>query len=367
MAIDRLNILQPPTIQSVTAPTTSTAVTKATATASAVRQESSQLGQVLTAAVATASKPLRNRELVWGARTYSQPMPLRQLLQGIVNQAPIHFTIQLNKFRQQLRERKSLPEILKSNGNDPLYVHLLLSEIANQARQQGDENNAEQAQAQIKALEAEYGEEIRTGLNIAPALSQSVEDPNLRNSLRKVYYQHLVKAPSLSNFIEAVLHLCGEANFLLGLRALQQALAEDIAKSVQLPQVGKLRSLMESLGCTSQLNNLVHGCSDLATRMATRNPATTLTGLMLAFQVLRLSSRSMNVADTHQLSEKAGGASPSLRLAFLNSLHLLIKDMPPGLWRDDKSRQTSLRNLQLVMSELQVSESPTVPYRRLRL
>lgn len=367
MAIERPNILQLPTIQSLAAPTTSAGFAKTIAIAPAVRDESSHLGQVLNAALTAAGKPLRNRELVWGACTNNQPMPLQQLLQGVFNHAPIHFAIQLNRLRQQLRERKSVQELLKTNGNDPLHVHLLLSEIADQAKQHGDENNAEQAQSQIDALDAEYGEEIRTGLNITPALSQSVEDPSLRSNLRKVYYQHLVKDPSLINFIEAVLHLCGEAHFLLGLRALQQALAEDIAKSVQLPQVGKLRSLMESLGCTSQLNNLLHGCSDIADRMAMRNPAIALTGLTLARQVLRLISRSMSVADTQQLSEKAGGASPSLRLAFLNRLHLLIKDMPPGLWRDEKSRQNSLRNLQLIMSELQVSESPTALYRRLQL
>jgi type III secretion protein W len=357
----------PAALPAVTLAPASAPVGRVTAVASHAHQETVHLGQALSAALAAVSKPLRQRDVICVPSSNSKTMSLQQLLQGMSNHAPFQIHAQLNKLRQQLRDRKSVKELLKATGDNPLRLHLLLSEIADHANDNGSEEDTKQAQEQLDALAVEHGEEIQSGLSVTPALTREVKDPDLRDSLRKVYYQHLIKDPSLGNFIEAVVHLCGEEHFFKGLRALQQALAEDIANLAQLPQEGKLRNLMESLGRTSQLNNLVYGCSELAGRMANKNPAMVLSGLMLVRHLLRLASQSMNVRDTQQLTETVGGPSPSIQLAFLNGLRLLLNHMPPALWRDDKSRKTSMRNLQLVMSELGVIERKALPERRNRL
>jgi type III secretion protein W len=366
MSLERLHTLQPAAISAlIEAP--APAAARVSAVVSHAHQETAHLGEALSAALLAVSKPLRQRDVICVPNSNSKPISLQQLLQGMGNHAPFQLNAQRNMLRQQLRDRRSVKELLKASGDNPLRLHLLLAEIAGHAHEKGNEDEAEHAQAQLDALEVEHGEEIQSGLRVTPALTRVVKDPDLRDSLRKVYYQHLVKDPSLGNFIEAVLHLCGEAHFLKGLRALQQALAEDIANLAQLPQAGKLRSLMESLGRTGQLNNLVYGCSELAGRMVTKNPAMELSGLMLVRQLLRLTSQSMNVRETQQLTEAIGGPSPSIQLAFLNGLRLLLNGMPPALWRDEKSRKTSMRNLQLVVGELGVIERKALPDRRSRL
>jgi type III secretion protein W len=367
MSLDRLHNLQPAAIPAVIFAPAPAAAGRIAAVASHAHQETVHLGEALSAALAAVSKPLRQRDVICVASSNSKPLSLQQLLQSMSNHAPIQLNAQRRKLRQQLRDRRSVKELLKASGDNPLRLHLLLSEIADHANENSSEDDTKHAREQLDALAVEYGEEIQSGLRVTPALIRAVKDPDLRDSLRKVYYQHLIKDPSLGNFIEAVLHLCGEKHFLQGLRALQQALAEDIANLAQLPQEGKLRSLMESLGRTGQLNNLVYGCSELAGRMATKNPAMALSGLMLVRQLLRLVSQSMNVRDTQQLTETVGGPSPSIQLAFLNGLRLLLNHMPPALWRDDKIRKTSMRNLQLVIGELGVIERKALPDRRNRL
>ncbi|WP_407316517.1 TyeA family type III secretion system gatekeeper subunit [Pseudomonas sp. nanlin1] len=361
MPLERLSTMPPANVQTAAAQASAAPAAKATSASVHQHHESAHLAQLMGAALATASKALSQREVVCGQHASSQPMSLQQLLQGMANHGPAQLNAQLNKVRQQLRQQKSTKELLKDNGNSPLQTHLLLSEVAHQAKEQGNQAEAEEALEHLQALEAEHGEEIRAGLSVTPALTHGIQEPDLRDSLRKVYYQHLIKHPSLGNFIEAVLHLCGEDHFLKGLRALQQALADDIANLARQPQEGKLRSLMESLGRTRQLNNLVHGCSDLVQRMATKNPAMSLSALLLMRQLMQLANQSMNVRDTQQLSEKVGGRSPTLQLTFLIGLRHLLNDLPHALWRDDKNRQTSLRNLVLVMDELTQTERKALP------
>lgn len=367
MSLNHITPLPHTTVHTATPQPVASPVAKAGATSVHQQSQSAHMMQAMSAALASVSKSLSQREVVCGQHASSQPMSLQQLLQGIGNHAPTQLNARLNQMRQQLRQQKSVKEMVKDQGGNPLKTHLLLSEVAHQAKEQGNDAEAEQAQAQLDALDAEHGEEIKTGLSITPALTHAVKDTDLRDNLRTIYYQHLIKNPSLGNFMEAVLHLCGEKHFIKGLRALQQALADDIANLAQLPQEGKLRSLMESLGRTTQLNNLVHGCSDLASRMAAKNPAMTLSGLLLMRQLMQLANQSMNVRDTQQLSEKVGGPSPTLQLTFLNGLRHLLADLPNGLWRDDKTRQTSLRNVLLIMEELGQSERKALPDRSSRL
>lgn len=362
MSLERINTFQPTTVQTAAPQAAAATTAKAAVTTVHQQHESAHLSQLMSAALVATGKLLSQREVVCGKHANSQPMSLQQLLQGMGNHGSMNINAQLNKTRQLLRQQKSLKEILKDQGDNPLQTHLLLEEINHQARERGDDSEAEQAQSCLEALDAEHGEEIRSGLSITPALTQAVKNLDLRDSMRKVYYEHLIKNPSLGNFIEAVLHLCGEEHFLKGLRALQQALADDIANLAQLPQEGKLRSLMESLGCTSQVNNLMHGCSELVGRMAAKNPAMTLSTIMLMRQLMQLAKKSMNIVDAEKLSEQAGGPSPSLKLTFLNRLQKLVANV----CRDEKILQTSLRNVKLVTDDLVPIERKALPDRRSR-
>jgi type III secretion protein W len=360
MSLDRINSLPPATVHTATPQPAATPAAKASAANVHQHNESLRQADALKAALAAQSKPLSQREVVCSKSANSQPMSVQQLLQGMGNHTQKQIDGQLGKTRQQLRQHKSVKEMVKDNGGNVLQTHLLLSEVAHQAKDQGNETEAEQAQAHLEALDAEHGEEIRTGLSITPALARTVKDSDLRDNLRKVFYHHLVKNPSLGNLTEALLHLCGEEHFTKGLRALQQALAEDIANLSQLPQEKKLRSLMEVLGRSSQLNNLVHNCSEMVSRMATKNPALTSSSLEFLRQLMQLANQSMNVSGTRALMEKMSGPSPEVRHAFINSLHLMLnKSVPLALWPDwpeVKVRAMSIRNVELIRKEMGETE-----------
>jgi type III secretion protein W len=381
MSLDRITSLPPATVHTATPQPAATPAAKAGAASvhqQSVHQNSeSQRGAAaMKAALATGSKPLGAREVVLhsGKNAHSQPLSphqQQQLLQGMGNYTGAQVKSLLTKTRQQLREQKSIKKMVEDDG--ALLTHLLLSEVARQDNEKGKGkgNEAELAQAHLEALDAEHGEEIRTGLVITPALARTVKDCELRDNLRTVFYHHLVKNPSLANLTEAVLHLCGEEHFLKGLHALQQALADDIANLSQLPQQRKLLSLMEVLGRSSQLNNLVHNCAEMVSRMASKNPALTFTSLQFLRELMQLANQSMNVSGTRALMEKMSGPAPAVRHAFLNSLHLLLdKSVPRALWPDfpeDKIRGNSLRNVKLIMRELGEAERSALPDRSSKL
>ncbi len=375
MSLDRINSLPAASVHTATPQPAAAPAAKAAAP-SAHQHESVRLAGLLNAALAAQSKPLGQREVHLNSSNNAHSQPLsahqqQQLLQGMGNYTGAQVKSLLTRTRQQLREQKSVKKMVEDDG--ALLTHLLLSEVARQDNEKGEGNNpqAKLAEAHLEALNAEHGEEIRTGLVITPALARTVKDCELRDNLRKVFYQHLVKNPSLANLTEALLHLCGEEHFTKGLRALQQALADDIASLSQLPQQRKLLSLMEVLGRSSQLNNLVHNCSDLVSRMAAKNPATTFTSLQFLRELMQLANQSMNVSGTRSLMERISGQSMTARHAFLNSLHLMLdQSVPRALWPDfpeDKLRGNSLRNVKLIMQELGEAERKAMPDRSSRL
>lgn len=377
MSLDRINSLPAASVHTATPQPAAAPAAKAAAP-SAHQHESVRLAGLLNAALAAQSKPLGQREVHLNSSNNAHSQPLsahqqQQLLQGMGNYTGAQVKSLLTRTRQQLREQKSVKKMVEDDG--ALLTHLLLSEVARQDSEKGkgggNDAQAELAQAHLEALDAEHGEEIRTGLVITPALARTVKDCELRDNLRKVFYQHLVKNPSLANLTEALLHLCGEEHFTKGLRALQQALADDIASLSQLPQQRKLLSLMEVLGRSSQLNNLVHNCSDLVSRMAAKNPATTFTSLQFLRELMQLANQSMNVSGTRSLMERISGQSMTARHAFLNSLHLMLdQSVPRALWPDfpeDKLRGNSLRNVKLIMQELGEAERKAMPDRSSRL
>lgn len=388
MSLDRINSLPTATVHPATPQPAAAPAAKAGAASvhqQSVHQQSvhqnseSQRGAAaMKAALATGSRPLGEREVVLhsGKNAHSQPLSphqQQQLLQGMGNYTGAQVKSLLTKTRQQLREQKSIKKMVEDDG--ALLTHLLLSEVARQdsekGKGQGNEAQAELAQAHLEALDAEHGEEIRTGLVITPALARTVKDCELRDNLRTVFYHHLVKNPSLANLTEAVLHLCGEEHFLKGLHALQQALADDIANLSQLPQQRKLLSLMEVLGRSRQLNNLVHKSSDLVRRMATKNPAMTSSPIDFLRQWMQLAQQSMNVSGTRALMETMSGPSLAVQHAFINGLHLFLdKSVPLALWPDFpevKVRTNALRNVTLIKIDLEKAEREALPDRSSRL
>jgi type III secretion protein W len=380
MSLDRINSLPPATVHTATPQPAAAPAAKAGAASAHQHSESVRQADLMKAAMAAQSKPLGQREVVLTSSKNAHSQPLnphqqQQLLQGMGNYTAAQVKSLLTKTRQQLREQKSIKKMVDDDG--ALMTYLLLSEVARQDNEQGkgqgkgNEAEAQLAQAHLEALDAEHGEEIRTGLVITPALARTVKDCELRDNLRTVFYHHLVKNPSLANLTEAVLHLCGEEHFLKGLHALQQALADDIANLSQLPQQRKLLSLMEVLGRSSQLNNLVHNCSDLIRRMATKNPAMNSSPIDFLRQLMQLANQSMNVTGTRALMEKISGPSLAVRHAFINGLHLLLdQSVPLALWPDFpevKVRTNALRNVNLIKIDLEKLERQALPDRSSQL
>ena len=195
MSLDRINSLPAASVHTATPQPAAAPAAKAAAP-SAHQHESVRLAGLLNAALAAQSKPLGQREVHLNSSNNAHSQPLsahqqQQLLQGMGNYTGAQVKSLLTRTRQQLREQKSVKKMVEDDG--ALLTHLLLSEVARQDNEKGEGNNpqAKLAEAHLEALNAEHGEEIRTSLVITPALARTVKDCELRDNLRKVFYQHL--------------------------------------------------------------------------------------------------------------------------------------------------------------------------------
>ncbi|WP_092442787.1 MULTISPECIES: type III secretion system gatekeeper subunit SctW [unclassified Pseudomonas] len=244
-----------------------------------------------------------------------------------------------------------LEEVLQSTGGDPARTDLILREALRDAEVQGRLVEAKRARDYLQRLRERYGAEIQAGMNIAEALRASGGDPELRQAVRRLYYDTVVLKQSLPTMMQALLGLFGETAFVSGLDMMRRALADDIAAQTPSRPTAKLRTLLIGLSTSTQLSSVLQSCRQLLEQLAGRCPAGQLTAVLLLQRMLGIATGGLSSAEVRRLGRELGGDQERDQLVSLNGLYAMLKRLPLVLWRDGKSRQTALKNLLVLLDE----------------
>ncbi|WLH12494.1 TyeA family type III secretion system gatekeeper subunit [Pseudomonas hefeiensis] len=244
-----------------------------------------------------------------------------------------------------------LEEVVQSTGGDPARTDLILQQALRDAQVQGRLVEAQRARDYLQLLRERYGAQIQAGMNIAEALRASGGDPELRQAVRRLYYDTVVLKQSLPTMMQALLGLFGEAAFVPGLDMMRRALADDIAAHTPSRPTALLRTLLIGLAASTQLGSVLHSCRRLLEQLAYSCPASQLTAVLLLQRMLGFVSSGLSAAEVRRIGRELGGEEERDQLVSLNGLYPLLKRLPLPLWRDGKSRQTALKNLLVLLDE----------------
>lgn len=244
-----------------------------------------------------------------------------------------------------------LEELVQSTGGDPARTDLILKQALLDAEAQGRLVEAKRARDYLQLLRERYGAQIQAGMNIAEALRASGGDPELRQAVRRLYYDTVVLKQSLPTMMQALLGLFGEASFVSGLDMMRRALADDIAAHAPSRPTALLRTLLIGLAASTQLSSVLQSCRRLLEQLAYSCPTSQLTAVLLLQRMLGFVSSGLSSAEVRRIGRELGGDQERDQLVSLNGLYPLLKRLPLALWRDAKSRQTALKNLLVLLDE----------------
>ncbi|MBT2340256.1 type III secretion system gatekeeper subunit SctW [Pseudomonas fluorescens] len=244
-----------------------------------------------------------------------------------------------------------LDEVVQSTGGDPARTDLILQQVLREAEAQGRRVEARRALDYLQLLRERYGAQIQAGMNIAQALRAAGGDPELRQAVRRLYYDTVVLKQSLPTMMQALLGLFGEAAFVSGLDMMRRALADDIAAQTPSSPTAKLRTLLIGLAASTQLSSVLHSCRQLLEQLAGSCPTSQLTAVLLLQRMLGVAASGLSAAEVRRLGRELGGDQERDQLVSLNGLYSMLKRLPLALWRDGKSRQSALKNLLVLLDE----------------
>ncbi|MEN2395515.1 type III secretion system gatekeeper subunit SctW [Pseudomonas halotolerans] len=244
-----------------------------------------------------------------------------------------------------------LEEVVQSTGGDPARTDLILQQVLRDAETQGRLVDAKRARDYLQLLRERYGAQIQAGMNIAEALRAAGGDPELRQAVRRLYYDTVVLKQSLPTMMQALLGLFGEAAFVSGLDMMRRALAHDIAAQTPSRPTALLRTLLIGLAASTQLSSVLQSCRQLLEQLAYSCPASQLTAVLLLQRMLGFVTSGLSSAEVRRIARELGGDQERNQLVSLNGLYPVLKRLPLVLWRDGKSRQTALKNLLVLLDE----------------
>lgn len=244
-----------------------------------------------------------------------------------------------------------LEDVVQATGGDPARTDLILQQVLREAEAQGRQVEAKRARDYLQLLREQYGAQIQAGMNIAEALRAAGGDPQLRQAVRRLYYDTVVLKQSLPTMMQALLGLFGETAFVSGLDMMRRALADDIAAQTPSSPTAKLRALLIGLAASTQLSSVLHSCRQLLEQLAGSCPASQLTAVLLLQRMLGVAASGLSAAEVRRLGRELGGDEERDQLVSLNGLYSMLKRLPLALWRDGKSRQSALKNLLVLLDE----------------
>ena len=250
-----------------------------------------------------------------------------------------------------LNGQPGLEALVQATGDDPACTDLVLQQVIREAEAQGRKVEARRARDYLQLLRERFGAQIQAGMNIAEALRAAGGDPELRQAVRRLYYDTVVLKQSLPTMMQALLGLFGEAAFVSGLDMMRRALADDIAAQTPSSPTAKLRVLLIGLAASTQLGSVLHSCRQLLEQLAGSCPGSQLTAVLLLQRMLGVAASGLSAAEVRRIGRELGGENERDQLVSLNGLYSMLKRLPLALWRDGKSRQSALKNLLVLLDE----------------
>lgn len=244
-----------------------------------------------------------------------------------------------------------LEDVVQATGGDPARTDLILQEVLREAQAQGRQVEAKRARDYLALLREQYGAQIQAGMNIAEALRAAGGDPQLRQAVRRLYYDTVVLKQSLPTMMQALLGLFGDAAFVSGLDMMRRALADDIAAQTPSSPTAKLRVLLIGLAASTQLGSVLHSCRQLLEQLAGSCPTSQLTAVLLLQRLLGVAASGLPAAEVRRIARELGGEEERDQLVSLNGFYSMLKRLPLALWRDGKSRQSALKNVLVLLDE----------------
>ncbi|AKK01682.1 type III secretion protein [Pseudomonas chlororaphis] len=244
-----------------------------------------------------------------------------------------------------------LEDVVQATGGDPARTDLILQQVVREAESQGRQVEAKRARDYLQLLREQYSAQIQAGMNIAEALRAAGGDPQLRQAVRRLYYDTVVLKQSLPTMMQALLGLFGETAFVSGLDMMRRALADDIAAQTPSSPTAKLRALLIGLAASTQLGSVLHSCRQLLEQLSGSCPASQLTAVLLLQRMLGVAASGLSAAEVRRIGRELGGEEERDQLVSLNGLYSMLKRLPLALWRDGKSRQSALKNLLVLLDE----------------
>lgn len=252
------------------------------------------------------------------------------------------------QIRMQLLKDPSVDKLNELMGKDPALTFVALSFVAAQADTEVRPSEAALARAALAKLEVRFKGEIQAGLNIAVALEKDWGDPQECHALRSLYYASVVARQSLATIMQALLGLYGAERFHRGLKLMCKALAGDIAASVSSTPTAQLRSLLRGLRSCGHLDAVLNGCLELHRRQGIIGQD----AVALLQRLLGYAGSGIDTDEILRLGNELGGGTATGRLVALNSLYLLIRQLPEALWSDSQVREKTVLTLIAVLDEL---------------
>ena len=249
--------------------------------------------------------------------------------------------------------------LVEAADNDPARCDLLLRMTLREADRSGDTQTAAAASHGLNALHDNYGDEVRAGLNTAPAIASFTTDPTEKQSMRNLYYHGIVKHQSASVILDSLLERFGREQFMPGLRTLQRALAEDIASLTPSLSSRSLHKIHLGLSEAGQLTQLIADSDRLLDRLRSggKIPPSALGGLDMTRRLLNVAETGLHPRDITSIGKEYAGEKPEAQMRFLNGLLPLMNDMPLMLWRDRKNRTEASNLLRGVITMLVNNEN----------
>lgn len=226
--------------------------------------------------------------------------------------------------------------LVAAADNDPARCDLLLRMTLREADRIGDTQTATAASHGLDALHAEFGDKVRAGLNTAPAIASFTTDPAEKQGMRDLYYHGIVMHQSPTVMLNSLLERFGREQFKPGLRALQRALAEDIAALTPSISSRSLYKIHLGLSEAGRLTHVIAASDKLLSDLRSRGkiPPSAPGGIEMTRRLLSVAEIGLQKHHITGMREEFAGEKPVANMLFLNGLLPLINAIPPMLWHD---------------------------------
>jgi type III secretion protein W len=249
------------------------------------------------------------------------------------------------------QQQVSLGQLLELADGDPAKAEVLAQHALQRARGQGSDGVTSHLQQAMQELHDEHGAEVQAGINTAEALALFSRDPQQLQHMRRLYYRSIVGQASLATLFDGLLSQFDEQRFGQGIHTLMRAISDDLSSAFPSLPAGQLRALLRDLTASQQLINILNGSRELLERLAARRLAPRMSAPRLTRRLLDFTQATIYPREIKTLGEDAVGDDALDQSWFLNAIYPLMQQLPLPIWKDGKSRQSTLNLLLRVMTE----------------